>query len=308
MALTARSRPEAWLEALEHPTDDLVRRAMAHRSGLVVARAAPHSADHEALAAAFLRLCTNGAKHDPGCAGKLAVLEALGDETPHALLMRGATYRQPEPSWGPPVDTAGGVRARSALTLVDQLHPEAPLMLAHLLADPLTLCRSAACEGLAAWGDPVLGGALMRLRVDLAEDEPEVLSAAYDALLELSTELHEDWVVGQLRRKAVPAECAALALGGARLEVLEPLLGLFRRALESQTARVALVAVGLLRTEASIDALLEIVRDGTEGDARDALDGLAVHAHDEEVASRVVQAIEEHGVPELLEQWGHHRG
>ena len=304
MKLTSRSRPERWLEALQSADDALIVQALGHSSGLVVAQAAKLGPQHhDLLIAAFRRLMVAGPSRDPGCSGKVAVLEALEEEVPQDLLEAAATYRQLEKSWGPPVDTAGGVRARAVLTMVDRREHEAPMYLGLLLADEIVSCRRAGYEGLAAWGDEVLGGALIRMRIELGEDEPDALGAAFDALLELSSTLHGPYVVGCLKRKAVVAECAALSLGAARLDVLGDLVGFYRRAVEDQTAATALVAIGLLRTEASIEALLEVVDDGTVQEAEAALDGLAVHLGDVEVVARVQDVLEERGTPELIASW-----
>ena len=304
MKLTARSRPERWLEALDDADDALVQRALGHKSGLVVARAAKLGPQHhELLVGGFERLLVAGAVRDPGCSGKVAVLEALGEEAPQELLERAAVYRQPEKSWGPPVDTAGGVRARAVLTMVDRRELDAPMYLGLLLADASVSCRRAGYEGLAAWGDEVLAGALIRMRVELGEDEPDALGAAFDSLLELSPDLHGPYVVGCLKRKAVVAECAALSLGAARLDVLGDLVGFYRSAKENQTAATALVAIGLLRSEPSIEALLEVVDDGTLDEAEAALDGLAVHLGDAEVVARVREVLVERGTPELVTTW-----
>jgi hypothetical protein len=60
-----------------------LRQVLAKRPGAVVAPTAWHAAEHQLaelrpdLAAAYERLAGGGVKADPGCSGKLAVLEAL---------------------------------------------------------------------------------------------------------------------------------------------------------------------------------------------------------------------------------------
>src|SRR4029077_17848005 len=73
----------------------------------------------DALQQCFSRFEQNPAKSDPACRAKLAVLDAL-DHLEHpdpAPFLQGARLVQKEASWGPPVDTAGGVRARAIVAL-----------------------------------------------------------------------------------------------------------------------------------------------------------------------------------------------
>lgn len=53
---------------------------------------------------------------------------------------------QMEPAWGPPVDTAVGVRARGAVGLARIGHRDVPLVMGELLADKQSPVRQAAAD------------------------------------------------------------------------------------------------------------------------------------------------------------------
>lgn len=262
-----------------------------------------------ALIDALPRLYRDAVRRDPGCGVKAEIVEALVQcRYPHPEpFLQGICWRQLEPSWGPPVDTATSLRARSAMGLVSISWPRTPVHLADLLHDPEVPCRAAAARGLAAWGDPVLAAALVHLRLGCGEREGEVISECLDALLELDAEAHLPWILGHLEGEdALLAECAALSLGASRRdEALQPLRRFVAsRALASER-RVGIVAVGLLRSSASIELLLGWLEQGGPSDAEAALEGLRIHAHDPQVAARVRSCAERGGHAELLgPEWG----
>src|SRR5690606_32163374 len=64
----------------------------------------------------------------------------------------------------------------------------------------------------------------------------------------------------------------------------------WERTLDPALRRVALVSIGLLRTAEAVDFLLERVRTDAEGPASDAVEALAVVAHDPAVRARIVEA------------------
>jgi len=121
-----------------------------------------------------------------------------------------------------------------------------------------------------------------------------VLQACFEALLSLDAEASRGFVLEALEGDALVAECAALAIGLARLDALEALVAWLDRSVLESSRRVACTAIGLLRTPASVDALLEVLGAGGVADARFAIEALAVYARDPEVAARVKGAAGEH--------------
>lgn len=287
------TRPEARAE---------LRRLLKQRTSHVVAAAANLVAEHrlegfdDLLVAAYEHFEQDPVRRDPSCGAKAAIVRALGALGSHRddVFRRAVRCVQLEPSWGPPVDTAAALRGHAAMALVATGAPDVPVLLAELLADPLPVCRSAAVHALAAWGDPVLLEALLRLRLRLhgPKGEPEeldVVTDGFEALLGLGGEEARAFVLGHL--EGAYAEAAALALGTARVAPALPVLvDWWERTLDPALRRVALVSIGLLRTAEAVDFLLERVRTDAEGPASDAVEALAVVAHDPAVRARIVEA------------------
>jgi hypothetical protein len=278
-----------------------VRVALAKHPCHVVALAARHAAEFELrtlgpdLVAAYERLAPGGAKSDPGCVGKLALVEALSaldhpDATP---FLHAVAHVQLEKGWGPPTDTAGGLRGHALMGLVGVEYPDTPLLIADRLADPEPRCRAAAARCALAWGDRALGQALLRLRLRVGERDPDVLAELFAALLALGGSPAADFVAGQLVGADVVSESAALALGSARVAgALPPLIAWWKRVDAGGGGRVALVAIGLLRSSPALEFLLARLATGDEA----AMPALEVYLPDPAAAARIRAVAAEAGV------------
>ncbi|MAE72305.1 MAG: hypothetical protein CME06_17785 [Gemmatimonadetes bacterium] len=240
------------------------------------------------LAAAFKRLVPQGAKSDPGCAAKAAIADALyrldrGRESVHR---RGVRMRQMEPVWGGQADTAAELRAICALGLVRMNHPDAMGELAELLADTDTGARIAAARAFAYAEDPV-GGSVLRHKLLLGDEETAVISECMRAMLRLSPAAALDLAGRLLRRSETErSEAVALALGEshdpAAVELLIAWAG------EAGAPRdVALLALATARTDAAFDHLFAMVASADGPSAREAIDALAIHRHDEALMDRL---------------------
>lgn len=123
---------------------ETLRRALADRSNLLVARAAEIigewqlSGCTDELVAAFGRFLPDAARRDPTCAAKYAIADTLNRlEVRDADLFRqGIRHVQMEPKWGGQEDTAPPLRAVCALGLARSDPPDTLLELARLLATP----------------------------------------------------------------------------------------------------------------------------------------------------------------------------
>ncbi|HVT07523.1 MAG TPA: HEAT repeat domain-containing protein [Polyangia bacterium] len=256
------------------------------------------------LSAAFRRLLTDPVKNDPGCLGKLAALEALdfGGYPEAAIFLEATRIFQPEPAWGPPVDTAGGLRARGVLALARLGHPDLSLVAGALLADPLSPVRQAAAEALAMNGDRAVAGALA-LRWALGDEDPLVMLACMTGLLALAP----DHALPRLRDilhgpDDGARELAALALGqSTRPEALDMLLAHLEAAPRARERAPTLRALGLQRNDRALAVLLEIVRTGTVQDAEAAVAGLAARRFDAGVREQTRAAAGENPAAERLE-------
>jgi HEAT repeat protein len=272
-----------------------LREALGAAVGLVVARAAKIIREHalagfEAeLVAAFRRLLVDPIKNDPGCLGKLAALEALdfGDHDDAELFIEATRYVQKEPAWGPPVDTAVGVRSRGVLALARLAHRDLSLVAGGLLADPESPVRQAAAEALAGSGDRAQAGALA-LRWTLRDEDPLVVLACMTGLLVLAP----DYALPRLRAALHgpddgERELAALALGpSTRPEALDLLLEHLEVAPQSRERAATLRALGLQRNDRALAALLKVVETGSVRDAEAAIAGLGTRRFDAGVPDR----------------------
>lgn len=252
-------------DPLQEPDLRRIRAALRRKSGLLVGAAADRlrEAEHRGLEAELVRafhvLCERPVDRDPGCTGKYGLIRALDalDWHQEEVFIAGARWVQPEPSWGPPVDTAASVRSQSAFALVRLGWPETPALLADLLVDPLPPVRASASRAVVAWGDP-MGAALLRLKLHAGDEDPVVLTEILTDLVELDAASGLDLARAWLSRDADHRESAALALGATRQpEAIPLLLDALERSYDHHERRTLLVSVGTLRIEPAREALLE---------------------------------------------------
>ncbi len=265
---------------------ETLRRALADRSNLVVARAAEIVSEWELsaaaaeLAAAFDRFLIDAVRRDPTCAAKIALAEALLklDSGDAELFGRGLRHVQPEPVWGGTQDTAAPLRANCALGLARANPPDVLLDLAGLLADPEADARAGAARAIGAAMRPG-GAALLWYKALSGDAAVGPLYECYTGLLALEPE-RAPALVGEALRAENPAlaEAAALALGESGLAAAAPILrDAWQTAEEPGRRRPLLRALARLGDEAAFDFLLALVATAPAGDARDALAALAVY-------------------------------
>ena len=297
-----REALQALAEAARQPRDAatvaLVRDSLAHRSNLVVARAAraAREADLAALApdliAAFPRFLEDPIKRDPGCAAKTEIVRALlsfNDPVPE-IYLRGAAHVQKEPSFGPPIDTAPDLRATSAMALVVTEHPAALAICVGLLVDPEPTARAGGVRGLAASGRPDIA-LLMRLFALRGDPDPGVLAEAFAALLALSIDDPVPFVAERLAAgDRDVARAAALALGEARRpEAVAALREHLPREERPEVRHAVIIALATSRDDEAFAVLLDLITRGAAADSKAAVETLGLFPHDE-VRERRVQA------------------
>jgi len=270
----------------------LLRAGLASARSLVVARAARLVKEHlveglgDELAAAFARHLPDPVKSDPTCAAKLATIEALDycESTDAGPFLRAVVHEQ----WEGGNDTAAPLRARAILALARIGHEDFDLAAAQLLADATAPVRQAALDALAHRGDRA-HAALALFKLRSGDEDPMVTLAAMTALLALAPAR----AVAELERlldgeAEEPREMAAVALGQSRRDEAVTVLV---RALDRCTRaeeRIALYrGLGLHRSDRALDALLEVVANGRESDARAAIDALAARRFEPAVVERV---------------------
>jgi HEAT repeat protein len=277
-----------------------LRDGLASRHAVVVARASAVAADlgiatlANELIAAFDRLVAAGPSADLACLGKTAIVRAL-DDLGHAdtrILLRGVHFVQRDQRRRPPGrDTAGELRAVSAVALLRMGYPDALSEVAELLADPDPGVRLEVARALGAT-EMELAAPLLRLKALVGDDEPQVVAECLTGVLRVSPSSARPFFE-RLLDDADPAfaKMVALAAGESRASVaFEILRAWWGRVTLPDMRRTALLAIAMLRSESAIEFLLGIVAQGNGFDARDALAALGLYRDDERTRTRVMAA------------------
>ena len=247
-----------------------------------------------ALAEQFVRMLIKGATTDPNCMAKKAIANTLYRlEYPETdLFLKGIHHCQQEPVWGTTVDTAPGLRAICALGLVRVHYREIMVELADLLADPEVEARIGAARAIAYTENPQ-GVPLLRLKVQVGDEEPQVLSECFLALLKLAPEQSFS-LVAHFLDAVEPALCelAALALGEARIpEAFGVIKRVWQRTRDAELRQTLLLAIATLRTDESIQFLTGLVERGNLDDARQAIAALKIYQTIDEIWKLVETAV-----------------
>jgi hypothetical protein len=159
-------------------TTRTLRTALADKSNLIVAQAAKIAGELQLaalipdLATSFERMLEDGAKRDPQCRAKKAIVAALKgmDHSESAVFLRGMRHVQMEPVWGGQEDSAPVLRGSCALALVrctDLSRSDTLRRVVDALSDPADAVRADAARALEQLGgdDAAL---LLRLKARMA--------------------------------------------------------------------------------------------------------------------------------------------
>jgi hypothetical protein len=285
-----------------------------NRYNLVTAKAAKIAGQTRAmelipeLVAAFHRLMKDPSKLDKGCAATTEIVSALYemDYAEPEVYLCGIHHVQMEPSFGPPVDAAAKLRGVSALGLARTRHPAALDEIVSLLADEWPEARIGAVRAMAVNGGPA-GALLLKLKILTGESEPQVMAECFSGLLAAAPERSLPLVAGFVDSEdAAIAEAALLALGSSRLpEALEWLKGKWERTASGPRRKIVLLAIAMVRSDAAIEFLLELLAECSPAMAKDVIAGLAFFRNNERVRGRVESVVarrNEKSVSEVFRQ------
>lgn len=299
---------EAWLaelQALKHQpdrSDAVLRQALQSKFGIVVGNAARIAVELSCdrlipdLLVAFERLTRDPVQTDPGCLGKVEIVDALRhlQQREYDLFLAGSRYQQWEPVWGGQEDRAAHLRGRCVLALADLGYVDTLLVAGDLLADSAVETRVGAAQAIARYGS-AYGIPLLRLRALSAEGSPPVLEAIFTSLLALSSEPTEAiaFIAAFLDSDVadVPA-VAAIALGDARHPAaLNALQAWVARRAESDRYQAAFAAMAAMRLPKAFDVLIDTIARGTDVESAIALESLTIYRNDTALWSRVEEAV-----------------
>jgi HEAT repeat protein len=286
-----------------HHTAEL-RRFLGDRSNLVVATAAALVAARTIvelaadLEAAYDRFLKNPLKDDKLCRAKIAVVTAL-DKLEHQepeIFRRAATVVQFEPVWGGQVDTGAPLRGAAIFALA-RIGSSADLpLLVDSLADPEKEVRIASAQALASFGTEA-AGLLLRLKANIGDDDPEVLSECLCGLLTINPPENLPFV-RQFLDANQPARCeaAVLALGRSRLpEAFESLKSCLQDCHSLELRAQILLSMATMRLPAAIDYLMELVSSDSDDVAIAAMSALKIHNYDPQLRDRLKSIVERKG-------------
>jgi hypothetical protein len=284
-----------------------LRRALKHRSNLVIAKAAKIAGEIRVqellpdLVSAFERLMQNPVRLDKRCAATTEIVTALYemDYLEAVVYLSGIGHVQFEASYGPPVDEAAKLRAQSALGLVRTSHPERLFKVAELLADPQPMGRIGAIRALAACaGDP--GTLLLRFKALSGDREPEVMSECFAGLLQSDFARSVPFVQRYMDAEDISlAESAALALGSCRHpQAFAVLRGKWERTV-GPLQQTLLAAMAMTRLEESTDFLIGLLDEAAIATASSVITVLATYCNDERVRASVKEVVERRGNAQL---------
>ncbi len=308
MAISVQDWKNALNECEKSPETNhakTLQTALHQRSNLVVGRAAAVvmrlqvTACIPDLLSAYARFLKNPSKTDNGCVAKSAICEALRklNYDDDAFYVAGCHYHQLDPVFGPPVDSAAGLRVICADALLENSYPQVLRELADLLADGEPAARAGAIRALAASGR-MEGALLLRYKVHVGDASPEVMGECFAGLLSLAADESIPFVVGQLDGQfgTTNAEVqleAAIALGATRRpEVVKPLLDFAERQFEASRRSIACRALALVQHEVAIEYLLRQLGSEDQQIALSALDALDSVPDKNAIQPRITAAME----------------
>ena len=286
-------------EAGGAPASAEIKAFLGNRSNLVVAKAAKIAGQARAmellpeLVKAFHKFMQNPSKLDKGCAATTEIVSALYDldYTEPEIYLLGIHHVQMEGSFGPPVDAAAKLRAVCALALARTRHPAALDEVVSLLVDDWVEARIGAIRALAVNGGPA-GALLLKLKILAGDREPEVLAECFSGLLAAAPERALPLVARFIdSEKTDVAEAALLALGSSRLPDAFDLLKAKCARTAGPRRRVALLAIAMIRSDAAIEFLLQLLAECTPATAKDVLAALALFRDNEKIRDRVAAVV-----------------
>jgi HEAT repeat protein len=297
---TLRSAPPS--DGATQQLADLLASSRLH--GMVLKGAADLADQHGArsLAPALAKAAQTlappeGIKRDPGCEGKLAALRTLLDweaDLPD-LYLHAAKWVQVEPIYPKPRDTAGECRGMAAIGIAQTRPPEAVSLLVDLLADADPNTRANAAIAWRLWRGPE-ALPVLRLKALTGDDSADVMGEVFASMLHHDARGQLPFVAAFLEKSDTAIiEAAAVALGQShREEALASLTETYNRYQKHTIHTSLLMAIALLRTDASFDFLLNLLGKASAKLGEDVLDALRIYKGDKRAMERIHPLAKRH--------------
>jgi HEAT repeat protein len=280
-------------------------KALASKSNLVAAKAARITGDAQwveladDLVKAFDRFITRGSIPDKGCVALIAIARALYglDYDDAELFLKGMRHVQMEPVWGGSVDTAVELRAVCAMGLASTRYSDTLRELVDLLADSEWQARAGAARaiGSIAANGSEAASLLLRLKALTGDREPDVIADCFSGLLGASGQNAVRFVTSFAEaRDPEVRDAAILSLGASRRpEAIEWLKERFGAVADVATRKCILLSLATSRTEAAMEFLLVVIRDGSEQASAMAVAAMEISRADPRIQAEVTKALQE---------------
>jgi hypothetical protein len=309
MSPTTRKTPDEKIEALgalsataeRAVQNEVIQKALEDKHFRVVAKAATLAGErslHERtadLVSAYARFLHDPVKRDPNCLAKQAIARALVtlDCQDVNFFLEGIRYRQLEPVWGGTADTAVDLRCSCAMGLASSGYWRAAQELTALLNDKESRARQGAVRAISCC-NPREAEALIRFKVLIGDEEPDVIAECFTALLSVAADDNLQFIADLLSGKdEALRDLAALALGESRHPgAFQHLRTAWEDVLVTPARRAVLIrAAALHRTEPAFDWLINIIETDAREHAEIAVDALSVYERNTKLIERVQAAL-----------------
>jgi|SRR5581483_3349384 len=277
-------------------------KALSSKANVVVSRAAEiiHDAKRtqfiDPLIAAFDRFMVDATTTDKGCAAKTSIAKALYELEARAenVFLAGIHHHQMEGVWGGHADTAAELRGVCALSLVRCNYRDVMIELGDLLMDPEPTCRIMAARAI-AYSENVAGLPLLRMKVLAGDQNSDVISECFTAMLRLSPRNSVSFVSQYMDSDDDELkQLAILSLGESRLPgALGALTEQFHRVLTGNERKPLILAIALTRLPASIDFLLKVIEQEHKQLGLAAIDALKIYRADPSIRARVLASTKQ---------------
>ena len=290
-----------------------LRKALRDRSNYVVSKAAAHVADLSLpelvpdLVTAFERFLADPTQSDPQCWAKNAIAQALKDlaHRDAEVFLRGLVHVQLEPVWGGKADSAMTLRGICALALIDCRLDDLGI-LTHLipgLADPAPVVRIDTALAIARLGSR--GGALLlRLKILLGDEDPEVMGQCFASLLSIEPGEAVAFVSKFLSATDdnVASEAAGALAQSRAPEAIRVLKTMWKK-FSPQVREAVLASLRASSFEEAADFLLHLIANEAGEVAARAIAALAASRFHQQFRERAAAVVEHRGDPILRSAW-----
>ena len=251
---------------------------------------------------AFDRFMVEASTTDKGCGAKTSIAKALYELEARAenLFLTGIHHRQMEGVWGGNTDTAAELRGLCALGLVRCNYRDVMIELGDLLMDSEPSCRIMAARAI-AYSENDAGLPLLRMKVLGGDQNSDAIGECFAAMLRLSPRKSVDFVAGYFDAADDDVkQLAILTMGESRLPAaLNALTEQYHRVLKGDDRKPLILAIALTRLPASVDFLIQVLGEDHKHMALAVIDALKMYRADVTIRTRILDAIEKRGEPEL---------